>query len=266
MKKLTMATILLASLTNLMGCANSNKENNANSQRAAYLKDSPTPYSVSDAERTKSVDELVILRRKMFALEGKLIAPAQEDLDQYADFLKEPNTGIARLFPRDAGNERRPLLVNGEGAYYQFLAQSNEYGRGSDIEYSTQNSPEFSVGFAGADFGFFGQVGKFDIRQLNDRDPVVAFAMSYPSPSGQSEPFWRSEQRKWSSGIVNGAVTFSDRTQAVVGMSYVVRSVSERGYEVVVIFQVVRRDPTDASLILAWKLLKQLDKPVVGRN
>lgn len=127
---------LSASLAALVGCGNnSNPDKNTDSVRAQYLKDSPAPYPVTDADRTKAVDELVEFRRRMLALEGKLIAPAQEDLDQYADFLKDPNAGLARLFPRDSGNERRPLLVNGEGAYYQFKGRTNEYGHGSDIEY-----------------------------------------------------------------------------------------------------------------------------------
>lgn len=267
MNKLAILTFLLAAQTSLVGCGNnSNSDKNADSVRDQYLKDSPTPYAVADANRTKSVDELIEFRRKMLALEGKLIAPAQEDLDQYADFLKISNSGLARLFPRDSGNERRPLLVNGEGAYYQFKSRTNEYGHGSDVEYSTTNFPQFSVGFAGVNFGFFAQIGKVDIRQLDDRDPIVSFALSYPSPNGQIESFWRAEQRKWSTGIVNGGVNFKDRTEAIVGMSYVVRSVNESGYEVVAIFQVIRRDPTDGSLIIAWKLLKEFDKPVLKRN
>lgn len=267
MNKLATLTILLASLTGLIGCGkNLNPDKNADSARTQYIKDSPTPYVVVDEDRTKAVDELILSRRKLLALEGKLIAPAQEDLDQYAGLLKESSTGLARVFPRDSGNERRPLLVNGEGAYYQFIGRTNEYGQGSDLEYSTMNSPQFSVGFAGVDFGFLAQVGKIDIRQVNDKDPIVSYALAYPSPNGQSESYWRAEQTKWSNGIARGAVTFKNRTEAIVGMTYVIRSINENGYEVVVIFQVVRRDSTDGSVILAWKLLKQFDKPVLNRN
>lgn len=67
-------------------------------------------------------------------------------------------------------------------------------------------------------------------------------------------------------GVVNGGVLFKYRSEAVVGMSYVVRSVNESGYDIVAIFQVVRRDPTDGSLVLAWKLLKEFDKPILKRN
>ncbi|MBX9768378.1 MAG: hypothetical protein K2X47_13975 [Bdellovibrionales bacterium] len=49
-------------------------------------------------------------------------------------------------------------------------------------------------------------------------------------------------------------------------MSYVVRSVNESGYDIVAVFQVVRRDPTDGSLVIAWRLIKELDKPVLKRD
>jgi hypothetical protein len=203
----------------------------------------------------------------MIALEGNLIAPAKEDEAQYADLLADTSAGLARLFPWESGNERKPLLVNGGGSYYQFKGRTNDYGYGSDVAYSTTNQPKFSVGFAGVDFGFFAQLGKTDIRQINQNNPSVAFAISYQSPNGQTEPAWRAEQRKWSdTGVVNGGVLFKDRTEAVVGMSYVVRSIDEGDYDIVAVFQVVRRDPTDGSLIIAWKLIKELDKPVLKRD
>ena len=274
MKKIVSLLIVASSLSGLVACGNpsSDSKNNPDTVRAKSLEDSPTPYSVADADRTKSVDQLLVLRKQMIALEGQLIAPATEDMATYADFLTAPNTGLARLFPRTQSdsnaNERKPLLVSGGGSYYQFKGKTNNYGYGSDIEYSFYNNkPQFSVGFAGVDFGFYAQLGKTDIRQINENNPSVAFALSYPSVNGQEEPAWRAEQRKWmDTGVVNGGVTFKYSTEAVVGMSYVVRSVNESRYDIVAVLQVVRRDPTDGSLIIAWKLLKELEKPVLKRN
>lgn len=237
----------------------------ANAIRADALKDSITPYPVADAERTMAVDELVEARKKMKSLEAKLIAPAQEDLDQYEEFLKDPATGLARVFPRQLDNERRPLLVNGEGAYYQFKGRTNEYGQGSDLEYSLVGSPKFAVGFAGVDFGFFAQLGKADIRSIDMSQSAIVDALSFSAPNGQQEPAWRAEQRKWSAGVVMNGNVFKNITEAVVGMSYIVRSIDESGYDTATVFQVVRRDPTDGSLIIAWKLVKEFAKPVMAR-
>lgn len=266
MKTLLFATVLLIAGASLTGCDSIPTLDENVKVASTRQKDSPAPYPVADADRTQAVAELVEFRQKMLLLEGKLIAPAIEDLAEFADLTSDPNAGLARVFPGNPGNQMRPLLVRGGGAYYQFKGRTNEYGYGADLEYSTFSSPQFSVGFAGVDFGFYAQLGKMDIRQIDAQNSVVEFALSYLSPSGQNEPAWRIEQRKWATGITSNGVTFKDRTEAVVGMSYVVRSVSENGYDVVVVFQVVRRDPTDGSLILAWKIVKEFDKPVMKRN
>lgn len=263
-KNFTALVGLSAALCGVVSCGSPSDSNSgANTLQTRSIKDAPTPYPVADADRTKAVDELIGMRRQMMALEGNLIAPAKEDLDQYADLLKDPQSGLARLFPRDSSNERKPLLLSGGGSYYQFKNRSNEYGQGNDVEYSTDSAPQFSVGFAGVDFGFFAQLGPIDVRNIAATNPAVALALSYVSPNGQPEPVWRSEQRRWSKGSTIDGVYFKDRTEAIVGMSYVVRSVNENDYDTVTVFQVVRRDPTDGSLIIAWKLLSELEKPVL---
>jgi len=268
MKSISIMTLLFAVLL-AIGCDSSsdgNAENDPGLNKTS-VNDSPNPYPVSEGERIESVNKLIEMRKEMLLLEGKLIAPATEDLDAYSDFLQEENTGMARLFPRNSDNERRPLLVRGSGAYYQFKGQTNEYGYGNDVEYSTTNGPVFSVGFAGVDYGFFGQLGKVDIRGIDSNNPAIAFAIDHQSPHNQPEPAWREQQRKWSvAGDVHNGVTFKDHTEAVVGMTYVVRSINENGYDIVAVFQVVRRDDTDDSLVLAWKIIQEFEKPVLERN
>jgi hypothetical protein len=272
MKKLNLIIISLTISIALAGCSKllDDSKNSPDNVQTKSIQDSPKPDA--DVDRAKVLDELVELRKKMIPLEHNLIAPAKEDLDSYSHFLKEQNTGLARLFPQNnSGNEKQPLLLSGGGSYYQFKDRTNEYGynnRDSDIRYSTTNQPTFSVGFAGVNFGFFAQLGKTDIRQINETNPSVSFALSYPTMNGQDEPAWRAEQTKWAyTGVViNDGVLFKGTTEAIVGMSYVVRSVKESDYDIVAIFQVIRRDPTDGSLVIAWKILKEFEKPVLKRN
>ncbi len=229
-----------------------------------FLKDSPAPYPVSDDERNKAVDELVELRKKIAVLEGKIIAPAKEDIDKYADFLKDSNTGLARLFPNDSHNEKKPILVNGGGSYYQFKDKTNEYGLGSDVQYSkTNNKPEFSVGFSGLDFGFMAQLGKIDIRDLNEKVTSISYAIEYNSLNNKPDYIWKAERNKWAnSGVRNNGILYKERTSVVVGMSYVLRSIAENRYDAVVVFQVVRIDPKDESIVIAWKIINEFEKPI----
>ncbi len=274
-QKLVLSAICIALGLGLSACdssaVTSGQDSQDNSQNKGATSDWPAPYAVVDSERPNQLAELVSLRKKLIALEGVLIAPAKEDLNAYDDLLANQNTGLARLFPRDDSDRPdslRPLLINGEGAYYQFKGRKNRYGQGSDVKYSISGSePQFSVGFAGVDYGFFGALGNVDIRQVDDRLPGVAFALNHTPPNGQPEPAWRTEQARWREGATAAdGIRFDDRVRAVVGMSYVVRSVSEGRYDIAAVFQVVRRDPADGSVIIAWKLLREFAVPQLKRD
>ena len=230
-------------MSGLVACGNSSSDskNNPDTVRAKSLEDSPTPYSVADADRTKSVDQLLVLHhRQMIALESQLIAPATEDMATYADFLTAPNTGLARLFPRTQSdsnaNERKPLLVSGGGSYYQFKGKTNNYGYGSDIEYSFYNNkPQFSVGFAGVDFGFYAQL----VRQIFVRSTRTTLRSHLHSLTfskwTRRASVEQSKENGWIRALLINGVTFKYSTEAVVGMSYVVRSVNESGYDIVAV-------------------------------
>lgn len=250
----------------MAGCGNSSDSKSQKNYDIPppSLKDSPATYPVSDYERNKAVDELVELRKKLAVLEGKIIAPAKEDFDKYADFLKDSNTGLARLFPNDSHNEKKPILVNGGGSYYQFKGKTNEYGLGSDIQYSkTNNKSEFSVGFSGLDFGFMAQLGKMDIRDLNEKVTSISYAIEYNSLNNKPDYIWKAERNKWVySGVSNNGILYKERTSVVVGMSYVLRSIAENRYDAVVVFQVVRIDPKDESIVIAWKIINEFEKPI----
>ncbi|MCJ8277056.1 MAG: hypothetical protein HRT44_04455 [Bdellovibrionales bacterium] len=224
--------------------------------------DSPTPYPVSTEDRELVSQRLKELHQELKTTEGKLMAPATEDYEAYEDFLVNANTGLVRLFSRNADAGNKLMLVNGNGAYYQFRGQTHEYGYGSDIQFNTTNSPMFSVGFAGVDYGFFGQLGKVDIRDVDASNDLVSFAMDHQPPHNEPIEAWRTEQRRWSYvGVTYQGVNFQSRTNLVVGMTYVLRSINEGRYDVVVVFQVVRVDEIDGSVILAWHILDEFQAP-----
>ena len=71
------------------------------------------------------------LRGQIKAKEKVFLAPSAEDLAAFAGFLRLPDTGMARLMPREKYDGS--LLIRGGGAYYSFTQLTNEYGNGSDI-------------------------------------------------------------------------------------------------------------------------------------
>src|SRR5712691_1621949 len=100
--------------------------------------------------REAVLQEIQVKRAELQALEKKLLAPSEEDRAAYAEFLRQPDTGLIRLLPREVydqfPNKAAKLTIRGGGAYYSFARLTHEYGYGSDIELA---SGHLSVGFAG---------------------------------------------------------------------------------------------------------------------
>src|SRR6185295_7532622 len=129
-------------------------------------------------DRAELQVRLASLHDQLQQKETTFLAPSAEDLAAYSEFLKQPDTGMARLMPREKydGN----LLINGGGAYYSFAKLTNEYGFGSDIELQRA---KLQVGFAGADFGFLTSLGDVPIDAVTADQMGVRFLLSFSTPS-----------------------------------------------------------------------------------
>lgn len=209
--------------------------------------------------RARAAAEIESLRAEIKAKEAVLLAPSDEDRKAYADFLAQKGTGLIRLLPREKWDGK--LSMRGGGAYYSFTSRTHEYGNGSDLELQ-QNY--FSVGFAGANFGFMLNVGDAPLETLSDEAEAVRFMASYQTPSPL--PDARKAQRQFAGGgAQSGQWTYTDRLPVVVGSTYVLRSVNYETSDVLVAFYVVRKD-SDGSVVLLWKLLKKYPKPSLERS
>src|SRR4029453_7694685 len=141
--------------------------------------------------------EIEAKQLELETLEKRLLAIADEDRLAYADFLREPDTGLVRLLPREVfdTNARRgvkSLTIRGGGAYYSFIRLTHEYGLGSDI---CLESGFLSVGFAGADYGMLLRLGDVPLEQLNSEYPGARYLSTYTPPT--LEPAIRQEQRRF---------------------------------------------------------------------
>ena len=197
--------------------------------------------------------KLESLRDQVQKKEAIFLAPSAEDLAAYSEFLTQPDTGMARLMPREKydGN----LLIPGGGAYYSFARLTNEYGFGSDIELQRG---KLEVGFAGADFGFMTSLGNVPIDSVTADQMGVQYLLSFITPS--LEPGARAEQRRASEGFQVEGFAYRDFFEAAVNTTYALRSINYRVSDVLVVFRVTRQD-TDGSLILVWKILRKYPVP-----
>ena len=215
--------------------------------------------------RDDVIKQIETKRAELTVLEKKFLAPADEDRAAYAEFLRQPDTGLIRLLPRDVygRNDRtnnKSLTLNGGGAYYSFSRHTHEYGYGSDIELA---SGYLSVGFAGADYGMLTTLGDVPIEQVSIEHPGAQFMAAYNAPS--EEPKARLEYRRFATGDTVEDRRYQTRSPVAVGTTYLLRSINYDTSDVLVAFRVTRKD-TDGSVIIAWRLLKTYPKPELARN
>jgi uncharacterized protein (TIGR03437 family) len=204
-------------------------------------------------KNTTDPGQLAALQEQLRTKEAIFLSPAQEDFAAHADFLKQPDTGLIRIMPREGFDGT--LSTRGGGAYYSFIRLTHEYGYGSDLELQRG---EFSVGFAGADFGFLVSLGVAELGSVTLEHPGVKYLATFASPT--SEPEAREQQRRSSAGFQENGIFYRRRVAATVGATYAVRSVGYRGSDALIAFRATRQD-NDGSLILVWKLLKWFPTP-----
>ena len=214
--------------------------------------------------REAVLKEFEAKRTELATIEKKLLLPADEDREAYADFLKQPDTGLVRLLPREVygypASNKGLLAVNGGGAYYSFVRLTHEYGYGSDI---SLEQGYLSVGFAGADYGMLAKIGNLDLNEVSVEHPATFFLANYQAAT--EEPAARQEWSRFGPGLTVDGIKYSHRVKAEVGMTYILRSIDYGNSDILVAVKIVRQD-TDGSLIIVWKLLKKFPKPELARK
>jgi hypothetical protein len=212
---------------------------------------------VAAQDRAELQVKMESLRDQLQKKETIFLAPSAEDLAAYSEFLKRPDTGMARLMPRE--KYRTSLLIREGGAYYSFTKLTNEYTNGSDIGLEQGT---LRVGFAGADFGFLTALGDVPVESVTEEHPGVRLLSAFSPPS--AEPDAREQQRRSGSGFEAEGFNYRGFLPASVNTTYALRSVCYDTSDVLVVFRVTRLD-TDGSLILAWKLLRKFPVPKLAR-
>lgn len=212
----------------------------------------------AQAQKRVKLERLIeSLMADLRAKEAEFLSPSAKDVAAHAEFLRQPDTGIMRLMPREKYDGK--LLTRGGGAYYSFARLTNEYGFGSDI---SLEQDQFGVGFAGANFGFLVKLGDVPIESVSLEHSGVEYLATFVTPT--IEPGAREQQRRGHPGFDVGGFTYAHRMVALVDNTYAVRSINYGGSDVLVAFRVVRQD-SDGSLVLLWKTLKTFPMPELAR-
>lgn len=213
----------------------------------------PFPTLAQSPDRASLEKEIGSLYEEIREKEKQFLSVDPGDKSRFAEFLKQSDTGIFRLTPREKYDGK--LSIRGGGAYYSFTRLTHEYGRGSDIQLSHGN---FNVGFAGLDFGFLVILDDIPIDSVTLEHPGLKFLLSFVPAPVESEI--REQQRRSSNGAHANGFTYKRSAAALVNTTYALRSIDYSGTDILVAFRAVRRD-ADGSMILIWKKLKSFQSP-----
>jgi hypothetical protein len=203
--------------------------------------------------REQKLGKISELRSQVENLEKDVLSPAENDVR----LAEKQGLNVFRLMPREVYDGK--LDIRGGGAYYSFTRKTHEYGYGSDIELQQGN---LSVGFAGADYGFIFDLGETPLADVTKETNEVIFLAGYKPPTIMTEV--RSEQAKARNYEVNNII-YKENLPAVVGNTYVLRSINFRNSDVLVALKIHRKD-TDGSLVIFWKMLETFEKPLIAQN
>lgn len=211
--------------------------------------------SITPAQnRQENIEKFNDLKNQAKVLEKKILSPDEKDVETA---LRE-NVGVFRILPRET-YDTGLFATRGGGAYYSFYSRIPDYGYGSDVELSQNN---FSVGFAGANFGFIADLGDVSLSNSDELRKSVSYLTAYKAPTEQAKA--REEYQKgWHNGFEIDGVNYRNRIPAVVGHTYAVRSINYEYSDVLAAFNVYRKD-ADGSLIIFWKLIEQFETPTLN--
>lgn len=206
--------------------------------------------NAQEISREQKFQKIVDLNAQVKNAINEYLAPDAEDVSEATKIGAE----VFRILPRGKVNEK--VGVRGGGAYYSFTTKSHDYDSKPQIGLEQD---KLSLGFAGADYGFIKDLGDLPLASVNRETYAVNFLANYKPPTAMSEI--RVEQTKARDYQVDG-ITYKERVQAIVGNTYVLRSISFRDADALVAFRVHRKD-ADGSLIIFWKMLKEFEKPEI---
>lgn len=188
-------------------------------------------------QKLQKIDEL---NSQIKNLEADVLLPNAKDLKQ----AQKESFGVFRIMPRERYDHK--LTVQGGGSYYSFTTKSHDYQKTAQVGLE-QNS--LKVGFAGADYGFIADLGEIELADVINETAEVNFLLNYKPPT--NEPDVRTEQRKVWNYEIDGLL-FKSRVPAIVGHSYVLRSINFGDADILVAFKVYQKE-SDGSLILFKK-------------
>lgn len=198
----------------------------------------------------------------------KILAPNEEDLIKYKDFLQQPNTGIFRLFPDIDCASNGVLRVDGNCANsvpdkWQYSFRWKDYGE--DIQF--KDGKLISNGYRSQ--GILTKLGDVSLENISTASGGMKFLLDFkPQVVGEEA---KKQKAHISRGIEADGYNYTNNLKADENMTYALRLIAYRyklglssgtnkRIDLTVSFRIVRRDD-DGSITILWKELNRQKAP-----
>jgi len=232
---------------------------------------SPEQRSAAELEKRKALEEI-----------NALLSPPEEYRLKHAEFLKEKNTGLVRIFP-DRGCDKGTVVtvqslercgqtvpIKGAGSLYSFrlnklpyyldLSTVHLYVGLSDIHF---NDGKFVVGTKSI-LDIIGDIGNVDLANVTLKSDSLKFLKSFKPGKNIAEVVRQTQDL--TKGVTDNGILYSTSATVELNRTYVLRSIafSTRAYssfwntDVLTVFKVVGKEE-DGSVVILWKELKESD-------
>lgn len=211
----------------------------------------------------------------------QLLKPDNQDFIAYEEFLKQPKTGLIKIFP-DAGCQDNSRIVRVDDDCLKYIPNSGFYSFRRK-KYSSEFFADIRLknGFLISDGlltqGIMTAVGDIPLEKVSLADDQLRFITQY-KPEAQNKAA-DAQSKKITKGVKSGDYVYRSSWQAFENNTYVLRSIAYEGKylisyprgafnlldqdvrkDVTIAFRVIRKNP-DGSVTILWKELDHKDSP-----
>jgi hypothetical protein len=241
-------------------------------------------------ERRLSVLQKTVepLYRKPSGKELKAIEPRRELFDQYAEFLRQPNTGLTRLINNRGCAENTKVVVAtdnclkytmpGAGSSFSFRVRSYRIPRLADLTFTDQSFQATGILL----HGIFVNIGDVPLERVTLETEGLKYLVDF-QPAAEYEKA-KEIDGQLTQGVIHDGFLYRRGLYAVERTTFVLRSIAYAGKyfrsvkgltynefdfdkrkDVVVAFRVVETD-TEGNVTILWKELQDKDAPKVKQK
>lgn len=243
----------------------------------------------------KEVFRLSVLRKNIEPLyrkpskkELEIVAPKPELINNFAEFLRQPNTGLTKLI-KDTGCAENTKIVQatdgclkytmpGAGNSYSFRVKNYRISRLADLTFTENSFQATGVILQ----GIIANIGDVPLAKVSLQTDGVKFLTDFQPDDDYDKA--KIVDRKLSVGIREGNFLYRRALYAVENTTFVLRSIAYNGKyfqamkgitynefdfdnrkDVIVAFRIAEKDD-EGNVTILWKELRRKDAPVIKRK